>query len=113
MNYKERQEIIAKSPISFSYLKRINIAAGILHLITGILMLSLGVLLEWNQPIYTFYLKFDISQTPFKVFPNPQILFTASYLGVMVASFPLISALAHFLIAYPKNKDYVENLKRE
>jgi len=49
---------------------------------------------------------------PFKVLPNPQILFTASYLGAMVASFPLISALAHFLIAYPKNKDYVENLKK-
>jgi uncharacterized membrane protein len=112
MNYKERQEIIAKSPISFGYLKRFNLAAGILHLMQGILMLSLGVLLEWNQPIYTFYLKFDISRTPFQVFPNPQILFTASYLGVMVASFPLISALAHFLIAYPKNKDYVENLKK-
>ena len=68
MNYKERREIIAKSPISFSYLKRINIAAGILHLITGILMLFLGVQLEWNQPIYTFYLKSDISQTPFRVF---------------------------------------------
>jgi hypothetical protein len=71
MNYKERQEIIAKSPISFGYLKRFNLAAGILHLMQGILMLSLGVLLEWNQPIYTFYLKFDISRTPFQVFPNP------------------------------------------
>lgn len=112
MDYKERQEIIAKSPISFGYLRRINIAAGILHLITGILMLFLGFLLEWNQPIYTFYLKFDISQIPFQVLPNPQILFTASYLGVVVASFPLISALAHFLIAYPKNQSYVENLKK-
>ncbi len=112
MNFKERQEIIAKSPISFSYLKRFNLAAGILHLIQGILMLSLGLLLEWNQPIYTFYLKLDITEIPFEVGPNPQILFTASYLGVIVASFPLMSALAHFIIALPKNQAYVENLKK-
>jgi hypothetical protein len=111
MNYKERQEIISKSPISFGYLKRVNIGAGILHLIQGILMLSLGTLLRWDQDIYTFYLKLDIAKIPFQVGPDPQILFTASYLGVIVASFPLISALAHFLVAFPKNKDYVENLK--
>jgi hypothetical protein len=45
MNYVERQEIIAKSPISFLYLKKINIAAGILHLANGIAMLALTFLL--------------------------------------------------------------------
>ena len=109
MNFRERQGIIASSPISFRHLKRFNLAAGILHLIQGVLMLSLGTLLEWNRDIYTFYLKFT---PPFEVAPDPQVFFTASYLGVFVASFPLISALAHFMIAYPKNKDYVENLKR-
>ena len=112
MNTKERQENIAKSPISFDYLKRFNTGAGILHLIQGILMLSLGSFLKWERTIYTFYLKLDITTQPFKVYPNPQILFTATYLGVIVASFPLLSALAHFLIAFPKNKDYVENLKK-
>ena len=112
MNYKERQETIAKSTISFDYLKRFNTGAGILHLIQGILVLSLGSLLKWDRSIYTFYLKFDIAAQPFKVYPNTQILFTATYLGVIVASFPLISALAHFMIAYPKNKSYVENLKK-
>lgn len=112
MNYKERQETIAKSTISFDYLKRFNTGAGILHLIQGILMLSLGSLLKWERSIYTFYLKLDIAAQPFKVYPNTQILFTATYLGVIVASFPLISALAHFMIAYPKNKSYVENLKK-
>ena len=43
MNFKERQEIIAKSPISFQYLKRFNAAAFVLHLIQGILMLVLGL----------------------------------------------------------------------
>jgi hypothetical protein len=115
MNSKERQEIIAKSPISFNYLKRFNMGAGILHLVQGILMLSLGGFLKWERSIYTFYLKLNIMTGPplkIEVNPNPQILFTATYIGVAVASFPLISALAHFMIASVKNKDYVENLKK-
>ncbi len=58
MNYKERQEIIAKSPISFRYLKKFNIGAGILQLINGIVILSLTFLLKWpdGTSIYTFYL---------------------------------------------------------
>ena len=113
MNFKERQKIIASSPISLSYLKRFNVAAGILHLIQGIIMLSLGVLLEWERDIYSFYPKLNIITEPtfqIEVIPNPQILFTLGFLGVIVASFPLISAIAHFTIAYLKNKDYNKNL---
>ncbi len=115
MNSKERQEIIAKSPISFEHLKRFNIAAGILHLIQGIIMLTLGLLLDWSREIYTFYLDIDIisiSPPVFEVIPNPQVVFTVSYLGVILASFPLISAIAHFLIAFPRNRSYEENLKK-
>ena len=117
MNYKERQKIIAKSPISFPYLKRFNAAAGFLHLIQGIIMLILGFLIEWTRDVYTFYLRLDIiSPGPPPVFdvpvPNPQILFTVSSLGAILASFPLISAIAHFVIAYPKNNSYNENLKK-
>jgi len=115
MNYKERQKIIADSPISFKYLKRFNTAAGVLHLVQGITMLALGLLLNWSRDIYTFYLDFDIiSINPpiFEVIPKPQIAFTVSYLGAILASFPLISAVAHFAIAYPRNKNYNENLKK-
>ena len=115
MDRKERLELIAKSPISFGYLKRINIATGILHLVQGLLMLSVGLLISWTRDIYTFYLDFNIISTnPFaiEVFPNPQIAFTVSYLGVILASFPLISATAHFLIAFPKNKKYNENISK-
>jgi hypothetical protein len=115
MNFKERQEIIAKSPISFSYLKRFNAAAGVLHLIQGLLMLGLGTQLEWERSIYTFYTKFTIIQGPpfrIEVTPDPQVLFTIGYLGIIVASFPLMSALAHFMIAFVKNKKYNENLKK-
>jgi len=117
MNYKERQEIIASSPISFKYLKRFNTAAGILHLIQGIIMLLLGLLLEWTRDVYTFYIKIDIiSPGPPPTFgdtlPNPQVLFTIGNLGAILASFPLISAIAHFTIAYPRNESYSENLKK-
>jgi uncharacterized membrane protein len=115
LNYEERQEIIAKSPISFRYLKKFNLGAGILHFSQGIIMLALGTLLTWEQDIYTFYLKLDVTPGPpaiFNIAPDPQIWFTLSYLGVIVASFPLLSALAHFLIAFSKNKGYNENLKK-
>jgi hypothetical protein len=115
MDYKERQKIIASSPISFGYLKRFNIAAGILHLTQGILMLALGTLLQWERNIYTFYLDVKVIQGPpltLEVMPNPQIWFTISYLGVIVASFPLISAIAHFAISYGVNEKYNENLKK-
>ena len=55
MDYKERQEIIAKSPISFGYLKKFNIGAGILQFINGIAILALTFLLTWpkrNRHLY-------------------------------------------------------------
>ena len=111
MDRKDRLEIIANSPISFKYLKRFNIGAGTLHLIQGILILSLGLLISWERDLYTFYLDFNIVNNTFQVAPNPQVIFTLSYLGVILASFPLISAVAHFIIAFPKNKQYCQNLK--
>jgi hypothetical protein len=96
-------------------LKRFNTAAGVLHLVQGIIMLVLGLQLEWSRDIYTFYMNPDIvSSGPPLVFaavPNPQIFFNIGYLGAILASFPLISAIAHFTIAYPKNKSYNEYLK--
>ncbi len=115
MNSEERKRIIAKSPISFKYLKRFNIVAGILHLIQGILMLVLGTQLEWERSLYTFYTKFTINQGPpltIDVIPDPQVWITIGYLGVIVASFPLLSSLAHFIIAFVKNQQYNENLKK-
>ena len=117
MNSKERQEIIAKSPISFPYLKRFNIGAGILQLVNGIIILSLTFALTWPKgtDIYTFYLSFQqVSPTSPAIFgaPSPQVIFSINHLGVLLAAFPLISAFAHFIIAFPKNKSYNENLKK-
>jgi len=116
MNSEERKKIIAKSPISFKYLKRFNTAAGILHLVQGVIMLVLGLQLEWSRDIYTFYMKLNITSTDatplFTAVPDPQVFFSISYLGAILAAFPLISAIAHFVIAYPKNRSYNDYLKK-
>ncbi|MEM3403141.1 MAG: heliorhodopsin HeR [Nitrososphaeria archaeon] len=115
MTFRKKQEIISSSPISFRYLRRLNIAAGFLHLSQGIIMLILGSLLKWERSIYTFYLNITIIQGPpvkIELVPNPQVIFTVSYLGAIVASFPLISAIAHFMIAFVVNDKYNENLKK-
>jgi len=78
-------------------------------------MLALGLKLAWNRDIYTFYLKFvSFSTNPpsFKVAPNPQVFFTLGNLGAILASFLLISAIAHLTIAFVKNKKYNENLAK-
>lgn len=113
MNFKERQEIIANSDISFDYLQKFNRNMGILHLIQGILMLTVGLILDFSRDIYTFYLTYDFTPPDiFDIYPDPQVLFTVSYFGAVLASFLLISALAHFLIAYPLNEKYNNNLKK-
>lgn len=115
MNRKKRLENIAKSPISFPYLRRFNIGAGFLHLFQGIMMVALGLLKSYPRDIYTFYLKFNIislNPVSIQVGPNPQVLFTISYVGVIAALFPLISAIAHFTIAFPRNESYNQNLKK-
>jgi len=118
MNYKERQEIIAKSPISFAYLKRFNTGAGILHFVQGIAMVALGLYKAYGLNIYTFYLKFVLPYSPsnptakFIISPNPQVLFTIGYIGAVAALFPLMSATAHFIIAFVKNGTYNENLRK-
>ncbi len=116
MDSQQRKEIIAKSPISFGYLKRFNIGAGILQLINAIMMIALTFTLTWpsGTDLYTFYLTFaHVSPTNPAIFgaPNPQIIFTIENLGILLAAFPLISAIAHFIIAFPKNKSYNEHLR--
>jgi len=115
MNFEERRKIIAESPISSGYLKKFNIGAGVLQLVNGLAILALTFILTWPKgtDIYTFYLTFTYttSNPVLVAAPSPQILFTLTHLGAILAAFPLISALAHFVIAFPKNKAYNENLK--
>jgi hypothetical protein len=88
-----------------------------LQLINGIVILALTFLLTWPKgtDIYTFYLTFahlNPANPAIYAVPSPQVLFTVTHLGALLAAFPLISAFAHFIIAFPKNKSYNENLKK-
>lgn len=115
MDNELRRELISKSPISFSGLKKLNAGAGIFLFVQGIVMVALGYLLTWNRDIYTFYLKFKIiSLAPpsFQVLPNPEVIFTLTNLGVILSSFLLISGIALLLIAFVRNDSYVRNLKK-
>ncbi len=113
MDLRARREIIAKSPISFAYLRRFNLYAGILHSVQGVAMLVLGLWLAWSRDIYTFYLKITPAPPPlggFTITPNPQVLVHVSDLGAILASFLLVSAVAHLMIVFWKNREYNQNL---
>ncbi|MEJ2250190.1 MAG: heliorhodopsin HeR [Candidatus Lokiarchaeota archaeon] len=111
--YENSEWLIPKSSISFEALKKFNRNMMILHLIQGTFMVIFGFLpfLQFSADIYTFYLEFQLGPPPV-IGPNPEILFTFQTLGAFVGSFLLMSALAHFLIAYPLNKMYNQDLKK-
>jgi uncharacterized membrane protein len=116
MDNAQRIETIARSPISLESLKRLNIYAGLLHLASGILVLAgviaLGKFSSWSRDIYTFYLHFNVAPGIFSVVPDPQVVFTLAYLGVLLGLSPFVSAAAHFTIAFLKNDTYSANPKK-
>ena len=116
MDNAQRVETIAKSPINFESLKRLNTYAGLLHLASGILVIlgviALGKFSSWSRDLYTFYLHFDASPGALSVLPDPQVVLTLGYLGLLLALFPFVSAAAHFTIAFLKNREYNANLKK-
>lgn len=107
---------IEESEISFQYLRKFNLAMAILHLLQGLIMILIGSNLDFSRDIYTFYLKFERimgNGESFNIAPNPEIMFTFDFVGIWVASFLLLSSIAHFLIAGPLYGFYVENLKKK
>lgn len=106
-----------KKEITFTSLRRFNIIMGALHLFQGLLMIVLGLVLtdlgNFKLRIFQHYLTFV--ETPsggYLDFARTEI-FTLPFF-VLVASFLLISALAHGLISLPKkvNKMYNEDLSK-
>lgn len=100
--------------ITFPALRRFNWIMGSLHLIQGLIMvyltLSIEKISEFRTPLRTYYLTFDI---------NTMHLVTETReagdlpFGILVASFLLMSALAHFIIAAPgTNKIYNDSLQK-
>jgi hypothetical protein len=92
----------------FKSLRGFNLGMGFLHLIQGILMIILSN--DKAYPIYTNFLKFDLSKMA--LVPDPKVAFELRF-GPAVALFLLISAVAHFFLATVGNKLYVTNLKKK
>ncbi len=84
-------------------LRKLNLGAGSLHLITGVLMLVLGDL-DFELPVSTF----NISGPPGTALDNGVLAEQFGIpLAIGVAAFSLLSAFFHFLIAlvvFPKYK---------
>lgn len=102
-----------KKEITLSGLRRFNIIMGGLHLIQGVLMIVLGLSLsqlgDFKLRIFQHYLVF-VETAPgegYLDFARSEI-FTLPFF-VLVASFLLISALAHALISLPKKLNDMYN----
>lgn len=102
-----------KKEVSLQSLRKFNIIMGGLHLFQGIMMIILGLVLtdlgNFKLQIYQNYLTF-VETAPgegYLDFARTEI-FTLPFF-VLVASFLLISALAHALISLPKKVNNMYN----
>jgi hypothetical protein len=91
----------------FKGLRRFNAAMGFLHLVQGVLMILLSN--DTTYPIYTNYLRFDLST--FSLTPDPKLAYELRF-GPAVAVFLLISAAAHFALSTFGFRWYVANLRK-
>ncbi len=94
-------------------LKKFNLIMGFLHLAQGLIMLFLSTsviqaISEFQPTIQLFYLEFN---TVTRSLENASRELFQLPFGVLVASFLLVSALAHFLI-YSKSKTYFRDLEQ-
>jgi hypothetical protein len=96
-----------ENEIKFKKLKRFNLIMGVLHLIQGALMLVLSN--DFTLPVTRSYLEFDAATQTLN--PVAVTLFDLR-IGPMVASFLIMSAIAHLLIATVLYDKYVSGLKK-
>ncbi len=100
--------------VSFQSLKRFNIIMGGLHLFQGLLMIILGLTVtafgDFKLTITQNFLNFDF--TTEELVSDSTELFEVPFF-VLVASFLLISALAHALISLPKKTNDIYNADLE
>lgn len=94
-------------------LKRFNLIMGFFHLIQGVIMLFLATtviekIAEFQPTIVQFYLTFNPMTQSLE--STSKALFTLPF-GILVASFLLISAVAHGVIVWCSKK-YFEDLEQ-
>jgi hypothetical protein len=97
---------VQTSERTFVGLRRFNAFMGLLHLVQGVLMIVLSN--DTTYPIYTNYLKFDLST--FSLAPDPRLAYELRF-GPAVALFLLMSAVAHFFLSTVGYDWYVRKLK--
>lgn len=89
-------------------LRRLNIGAGVLHLVTGLAMIVLGDR-DFELPVSGF----NIAGPPGTPLENGFLSeFFGIPLAVSVATFSLLSALFHFIVAFPGYSGYKSELRR-
>lgn len=98
---------------TFQKLRRFNLIMGFFHFIQGIAMLVLAntviqKISEFKPTIVQFFLEYNVETQSLQVAQKD--LFELPF-GILVASFLLISAVAHFLIYLSKDR-YTDELKR-
>jgi hypothetical protein len=92
---------------TYTGLRRFNALMGVLHLLQGILMFVVSN--DTVYPIYTNYLRFDLSS--FSLTPDPKLVYELRF-GPAVAVFLLLSAVAHFYLSTVGYSQYVRNLEK-
>ncbi len=107
MNYETNE-------VNLKKIRKFNLIMGILHFVQGAFMLtaalSIDLIRDFKPEILTNFLKYDeVSQ---RLVSNTKVLFDLPF-GILVASFLLLSSLAHFIIVCPRfNKIYNKDLKK-
>jgi hypothetical protein len=96
---------------TFRNLRIFNVVMGVFHLLQSLLMVVLST--DFSIPLTTQFLDFnpDAPATE-QVMPNMQEVIDLP-IAPLVAVFLLLSAVAHFLIAGPFFKNYVNQIKQE
>lgn len=94
--------------MKFASLRKFNFVMGFFHLAQAVAMLVLSS--DFTLPINASFLRFNVFSQ--KLVPNTETLIEIR-LGPLIATFLLVSAIAHFLISLPRiNKWYNANLAK-
>lgn len=93
--------------ITFPYLKNFNIVIGVVHLIQGVIMVLVAN--SFTLPLTRSYLVMDEATNRLV---EKTVNIADIRLGLLVASFLFMSAIAHLLIGTVLNKKYTQQLEK-
>jgi hypothetical protein len=115
LKYKNKWGYTNMEKTSLQSLRKFNMIMGGLHLVQGILMLILAstviqTISEFKPTITQLYLEFNTTTQSLEI--AMKNLFDLPF-GVFVASFLLLSAIAHALISLPKKTNAIYNADLE